>query len=91
MPIAYLCPMEDGFSIDVEYRGAKMSFDVALSSTGYTHKFQVIIDGIEVIYEPDEERNYRAVVSPDAAHNLKDKDKELIQLVGAQLDMLKDI
>lgn len=83
--------MEDGFSVDVEYRGEVLSFDVRLATTGYTHNFQVVINTIEVTYEPDEERNYRAIVSPEAAHQLKDKDKELIQLVGQQLDQLKQM
>lgn len=83
--------MDEGFNIDIENRGERVSFEVRLAATGYTHSFHVTINGIDVAYEPDEERNYRAIVSPDAAHNLKDRDKELIQAIGAKLDMLKDI
>ncbi|PQJ10070.1 hypothetical protein CJD36_015335 [Flavipsychrobacter stenotrophus] len=81
--------MEDGFSIDIEYNGEVLSFDVRLATTGYTHNFMVIINSIEVTYEPDEERNYRAIVNAETAHSLKDKDKMLIGLVGAKLDELK--
>jgi len=30
--------------------------------TGYTHKFGVDVNGQNIIFEPDEERNYRAVI-----------------------------
>ncbi len=30
---------------------------------GYTHKFKVLVNGEEVLFEPDEEGNYRAVLS----------------------------
>lgn len=81
--------MEDVFSIDVEYNGEMRSFNVQLATTGYTHNFIVIINSIEVTYEPDEERNYRAIVNAEIAHGLKDKEKALIGLVGAKLDELK--
>ena len=81
--------MDDGFGIDVEYNGEVLCFDVRLATTGYTHNFVVVINGVEVIYEPDEERNYRAIVGPEAAHNLKDRDRALIGLVGGKLDELK--
>ena len=81
--------MEDGFGIDIEYNGEILSFDVRLATTGYTHNFMVVINTIEVTYEPDEERNYRAIVNAETAHGLKDKDKTLIGLVVAKLDELK--
>ena len=83
--------MADTFTIDVTYKEEQLSFEVTLSSTGYTHSFHVLINGIEVTYEPDEERNYRAMVNPEKINELKEKDKELIQLVVESLDKLKEI
>ena len=76
-------------SIDVEYRGSVFSFNVKLATTGYAHNFHVLINNIEVVYEPDEERNYRAVVNADIAPTLKGNDRDLIQLVCEKLDALK--
>jgi hypothetical protein len=34
----------------------------SLIVTGYTHKFMVELDRQTIVFEPDEERNYRAVI-----------------------------
>ncbi len=36
-------------------------FNAQFARTGYLHKITVMIDDVEVIFEPDEERNYRAI------------------------------
>lgn len=82
--------MEEDFSIEVSYNGKVLAFPARLSAAGYIHKFLVVINGIEVIYEPDEERNYRAILhEPDKAL-VKDLDRELIALVGVQIGSLHE-
>lgn len=57
---------EDGFEIPVTYKGKEMSFPASVQSFGYTHRILVDVDGVEIQLEPDEERNYRAIiVNPD--------------------------
>jgi len=77
--------MEDSFVIDVAFAGKDYNVEVRLISTGYIHRFITIINDIEVIYEPDEERNYRATVNEAAISKLRDADKELIKAVAERL------
>lgn len=37
-----------------------------LIQQGYTHKFQVTVEDLEVYFEPDEEGSYRALVDADS-------------------------
>lgn len=55
---------DDVFDIPVSWKGQELHFPARLLVYGYTHKISVAVNGIEVLLEPDEERNYRAVVQP---------------------------
>jgi hypothetical protein len=43
------------------------------------------VNGIDIIFEPDEERNYRAVV-PNSNENKKDIDSKLLQAIAMKLE-----
>jgi len=58
----------------------------SLLVTGYTHKFAVDVDGQEVKFEPDEERNYRAVIPYEDLVNGSGADKELLQEIAHTLE-----
>ena len=77
--------MSESFTLTVHYKGEERSFDSELRVMGYTHKIAVNIDGTEVLFEPDEERNYRAVLS-EKDINKKDIDAQLIGLIAAELE-----
>ena|ERR1700733_7543390 len=79
--------MEDSFSIDVDFRGEEYSFEGRLIAVGYTHKFCVLINSFEVTYEPDEERNYRAILVSNK-NSPKDVDIELIKAVGEKIQSI---
>ncbi|WP_127125055.1 hypothetical protein [Pseudoflavitalea rhizosphaerae] len=52
--------------IPVTWKGKELSFPARLQQTGYTHRILVDVDGVEIVLEPDEEKNYRAMlVDPD--------------------------
>jgi len=49
------------FEISVDgkaYKGELQQF-------GYSYRIMIVIDEVQVIFEPDEERNFRAMVAPD--------------------------
>jgi len=71
------------FDITVEYRGELRPFHGRLDSYGFSYRIIVEIDGREVIFEPDEERNLRAVLlNPERSdHRLKD----LVRIIGDEL------
>ena len=77
--------MGEFFALTVIYKGEERQFDSELRIMGYTHKIAVNINGTEFLFEPDEERNYRAVVS-DIDINKNKIDIELIKLIAAELE-----
>ena len=46
-------------------KGKELLLPAHLLLQSYTHKFQVEVNGQTVLFEPDEERNYRAFVDPE--------------------------
>jgi hypothetical protein len=80
--------MEDLFSIDVDFGGKEYSFEARLVAIGYTHKICIVINGVEVTFEPDEERNYRAILNTSEQSSMKAVDIELIKAVGEKIQSL---
>ncbi|MBD0288578.1 MAG: hypothetical protein ICV84_25940 [Flavisolibacter sp.] len=77
--------MNEPFDLPVNYKGKQLLFPARLLMLGYTHKFQVQVNGFEVLFEPDEERNYRAVVAPEQAESSK-IDVELIKAIAEVIE-----
>ena len=80
--------MEDYFDLPVTFKGEGMMLKTSLLVTGYTHKFNVEIDGKEYIFEPDEERNYRCVIPYDKIGDQKDVDMELLKTIAGAIELL---
>jgi hypothetical protein len=57
--------MEEGFELPVTYQNKELMFPAELQQTGYSHRFRVDVYGQDVFFEPDEERNYRALIDPE--------------------------
>ena len=66
-------------------QGSEYTYDGHLVTVGYTHRFCVMINGLEVIYEPDEERNYRAILTGTDQTKVTDTEIELIKAVGEKI------
>ncbi len=81
--------MEDEFNIDLELDGRQYSFSVKLAKSGYSFKFHVLIDGIDVVYEPDEERNYRAILNESDSASIKRNTVVLIKAVGEKIESIR--
>lgn len=56
--------MNESFELPVQFRDRTIMLPAALQSWGYSHRILVTVDDQEIVFEPDEERNYRALV-PD--------------------------
>ena len=61
-------------------------FKASLLVTGHTHKFNVDVNGQSIIFEPDEERNYRAVIPCDELDNNKNINKELLKAIAISIE-----
>lgn len=80
--------MFDLFDLPVEYKGKEMLFPAELLPMGFTHKIKVNLDGTDVLFEPDEERNYRAVIDYGELDKMSSVNKALLQLICKTLDEL---
>ncbi|MEP7259422.1 MAG: hypothetical protein ABI687_13565 [Flavitalea sp.] len=76
--------MSDDFDITVTYKGKQQIFPATFSRLGYSYKIFVSVNNSEIIFEPDEERNFRAIASQDAMHN-QHIDTALIKAIGEAL------
>lgn len=80
--------MEHEFSLPVMYKGEEVDLEGKWILAGYVSKFHVLIKGQEVVFEQDDEQNYRALqYEPDA--NKEPLETELIQAVIVSLEQLK--
>ena len=77
--------MDDSFELTILYKEKEIIFPVKLLSYGYSYKLEVEIDDTKVLFEPDEERNYRAVL-PENADDQKPPDIELLKAIAGELE-----
>ncbi len=82
--------MGDNIIVDILLNGTELNFDAKLVFSGYSYKIVVNVDEMEVSFEPDESRNYRAIVQDQFVNKLTNKDKLIIQLITERLDSLKE-
>ncbi len=80
--------MEEPFDLPVEYKGKEYIFKAKLVVYGYSHKFHVDVNGEEIIFEPDEERNYRAVLNYSDTDNRKNIDADLCKEITKVIEGL---
>ena len=78
----------DIFELPVEYHGKKLLLPAELLPMGFTHKIKVTVEGVDVLFEPDEERNYRAMAIDTERVNMEKLDKNLLQVICLTLDQL---
>lgn len=61
--------MEHYFELPVHYNEEDLNFKARLVTFGYVYKFYVIVDGKELVFEKDDEQNYRVISERDAKDN----------------------
>lgn len=84
----YFYLMHESFDLPVWYNGKELMLPAELQPWGYTHRITVHIENFPFIFEPDEERNYRAVVSIEDQKKAEKIDTYLLQAVA---DTLQDL
>lgn len=80
--------MKDFFELPVQFKGENLSFTSRLMQLGYTHKFLVEVEGQPVYFEPDEERNYRAIIETADIKTCKALNLELLKAVAHALEAI---
>ena len=69
------------FELSVSYKGHDYMFTTTFQVMGYTYRFVVDVNGQKINFEPDEERNYRAVLNYEDAGNKTKTDHELLKAI----------
>ena len=77
--------MAEAFVITAIYKNKQLDFAAELITFGYSYRIEVMVNGVKVIFEPDEERNYRAYL-PDAANAETIPDALLLKAIAEALE-----
>jgi hypothetical protein len=80
--------MEEPFDLMIEYKGENYNFDAALVVYGYTYKFNVEVNGHIIVFEADEEGNYRALINPDELEKKQNIEIELLKKIAEALEAI---
>lgn len=78
--------MDESFELPVDYQGREIVLPGKLTRRGYSYQLHIEVEGVEIIFEPDEERNFRAMIDhPDAQKKIN---IDLVRAIGEALDKL---
>lgn len=78
------------FELPVSYNGEELCFPGQLHQYGYSHKIEINVNGISLLFERDEERNWRVIVNPAELEKNKLINTELLQAIAGSIeDLLK--
>jgi hypothetical protein len=78
--------MDESFEIPVVYQGQELSFPASLRMKGYVQQFLVDVGGIEVVFECDEEENYRALLEEAQLEKNQKLDVRLLEAIAQVLE-----
>jgi hypothetical protein len=78
--------MDNSFDMPVLYKGEEINFKADLLVSGFTSRINVDVNGIVIFFEPDEERNYRALA--DSSTTQKQIDIALLKAIADKIQSL---
>lgn len=76
--------MDEAFILSVRHKGATLQLEARMVVQGYIHKFFIMIQGNEYIFELDNNREYRVIKNTDN----KDGPEVPVELFSAVVDAL---
>ncbi len=80
--------MAESFLLPVIYKSKEQEYPAELLVMGYTHKIRVAIGPLHFLFEPDEEKNYRAVMETSETGTESSTDAGLLQAISETLHEL---
>lgn len=78
--------MDEEFRIPVLYNAREMSFPARLLTYAYSYKIEVEVEGARVQFEPDEERNWRALIADEQTLISNNISRELLLAIAASIE-----
>ena len=76
--------MAEHFTLEIIYQGRTHIVESELRQLGFTHKIYMKVNEMEVIFEPDEERNYRVILEKPG--DVDRIDKGLVGAIKEELE-----
>jgi len=73
--------------LPVDYNGEELEFEMKIQQ-GYIPTVEIMIGGIPIIFETDNDEQYRALVSSEQMHQSKQLCTGLLQAIAQQLENL---
>jgi hypothetical protein len=78
--------MTEPFVLTVNHKDKDIDFPAQFLRTGYSYKIQVDIYGVLINFEPDEERNWRAITDSVQLRHERAITPELLQAIATSLE-----
>jgi hypothetical protein len=78
--------MDHHFSIPVTYKGVELQMETRMQVWSYGRRFYVMVDGVEVLFEMDEEGAIRAVLPPEEEGKMPGK--ELLREIASVIEQI---
>ncbi|HVU58476.1 MAG TPA: hypothetical protein VHD83_25620 [Puia sp.] len=78
--------MEQVVHIPVEYQGIEREFEARVQVWQYGHRFFVLVEGVELVFERDDAGDYRALTPEGYTGKLPERG--LVQAIAEMLDAL---
>lgn len=81
----------DDFDLElpVTYKGKELLFPLKVVPQGYVYRFVVQIENLEVIYEKDDEGEYRAMIAKPDEYKGKLPERELLEAINEVIVSIK--
>ncbi len=84
--------MDEQFKLPVLHNGKQYMLPAALKVTGYTYRFEVEVNGQCIFFEPDEEKNYRAMQKNIDSKDVRPVDTDFLRAICLFIEsFLKDV
>ena len=77
------------FELPVLFNNIEWVFPGKFLDYGYSSKIEMYIEGTKILFEPDEERNWRALISFEDVQANKELDKDLLEAIARAIDAVK--
>lgn len=78
--------MVEDFKIPVLYNNQRFNFPAQLLRYAYSYKIEVDVEGTPVYFEPDEERNWRAMIGQEEVSVNRNLNRELLKAIASSIE-----
>jgi len=79
----------DELVLPITYAGEDIELPLTMYAYGYTFRVEILIGETQVIFEPDEEGSYRALISAEQVEKNKTLNRGLLQAIAEALEKLR--